>query len=341
MEVLLTGAFGNIGTSTLKELIRQGHKVRCFDLKTRANEKAARRFIERFNGQIEVVWGDLRRPEDIAAAVHGQEVVVHLAFIIPKLSVTGIESEEHPDWAREVNVGGTQNLLNAMKAQPDPPKIIFASSYHIYGRTQDQPPPRTVSDPVQPIEHYAHHKVECEHMVKASGLEWTILRLSATLPLAIKLDPAMFDVPLDNRMEFVHTRDVGLALANAVSSKEVWGKTLLIGGGPSCQLYYREIVQQILDAMGIGMLPEEAFSSTPFCTDWVDTTESQRLLRYQQRDFNDYVREMVALLGYRRHLIRVFRPIARYWLLRRSPYFARSKARWSKRRPATHPIVWG
>jgi len=313
--------------------------VRCFDLKTRVNEKAARRFIERFKGQIEVVWGDMRHQEDIASAVHGQEIVVHLAFIIPKLSVTGIESEEHPDWAREINVGGTQNLLNAMKAQPEPPRIIFASSYHIYGRTQDQPPPRTVSDPVQPIEHYAHHKVECEHKVRASGLEWTILRLSATLPLAIKLDPAMFDVPLDNRMEFVHTRDVGLALANAVSSGEVWGKTLLIGGGPSCQLYYREIVQQILDAMGIGMLPEEAFSSTPFCTDWVDTTESQRLLRYQQRDFNDYVREMVALLGYRRHLIRVFRPIARYWLLRRSPYFARSKAKWSKHRPATRPIV--
>jgi len=339
MKVLLTGAFGNVGTSTLEELLRQGHRVRCFDLKTRVNEKAARRFIERFKGQIEVVWGDMRHQEDIASAVHGQEIVVHLAFIIPKLSVTGIESEEHPDWAREINVGGTQNLLNAMKAQPEPPRIIFASSYHIYGRTQDQPPPRTVSDPVQPIEHYAHHKVECEHKVRASGLEWTILRLSATLPLAIKLDPAMFDVPLDNRMEFVHTRDVGLALANAVSSGEVWGKTLLIGGGPSCQLYYREIVQQILDAMGIGMLPEEAFSSTPFCTDWVDTTESQRLLRYQQRDFNDYVREMVALLGYRRHLIRVFRPIARYWLLRRSPYFARSKAKWSKHRPTTRPIV--
>ena len=28
--------------------------------------------------------------------------------------------------------------------------------------------------------------------------------------------------------------------------------------------------------------------STPFCTDWVNTTESQRLLNYQRRDLGDY-----------------------------------------------------
>jgi len=112
MKVLLTGAFGNIGKSTLEELVRQGHIVRCFDLKTRSNEKAARRYRDR----IQVVWGDLRRRADVAAAVRDQEVVIHLAFIIPKLSTTGFESEEHPDWAREINVGGTQNLIEAMKA---------------------------------------------------------------------------------------------------------------------------------------------------------------------------------------------------------------------------------
>ena len=186
MNVLLTGAFGNVGTSTLEELVRRGHTVQCFDLKTRANEKSARRFRD----QIEVVWGDLRRPQDVAAAVCDQEVVVHLAFIIPKMSATGVESEHRPGWAREINVGGTRNLLDKMQALPRPPKIIFASSYHVYGRTQDQPPPRTVWDPVQPIEHYSHHKVECERAVKTSGLEWAILRLSATLPLAMPMSPS-------------------------------------------------------------------------------------------------------------------------------------------------------
>jgi short-subunit dehydrogenase len=147
------------------------------------------------------------------------------------------------------------------------------------------------------------------------------------LPLAIKLDPGMFDVPLENRMEFVHTRDVGLALANAVESTEIWGKVLLIGGGPKCQYYYREIVEHVLDAAGVGMLPEEAFGSTPFCTDWMDTAESQRLLQYQQRDIGDYTRDMAALMGYWRHLARAFRPFVRAGLLKKSPFFQAARTR--------------
>lgn len=320
MKVLLTGTFGNIGTSTLEELVRQSYTVRCFDLKTKATEKVARKFRR----QAEVMWGDLRRPQDIATAVDDQDVVVHLAFIIPKMSATGVGSEEHPNWAREINVGGTRNLLDAMKALPRPPKIIFASSYHVYGRTQNQPPPRTVSDPVRPVEHYSRHKMECEEMIQSSGLEWAILRLSAALPMNMRLDAGMFDVPLDNRMEFVHTRDVGLAIANAVSSQDIWGKILLIGGGPHCQYYYREIAQRVLDATGVGMLPERAFGSTPFPTDWVDTTESQKLLNYQRRDLGHYIQEMRARLGFRHHLIQLLRPIVRHWLLNKSPYITHS-----------------
>jgi UDP-glucose 4-epimerase len=324
MNVLLTGAFGNIGTSTLQELLDQGHQVRCFDLETRANRLAARRLGRR----AEVMWGDLRRPEDVAAALEGQEVVIHLAFIIPKLSATGFESEDHPDWARAVNVGGTRNLLEAAAARPHPPRFLFASSYHIYGRTHDQPPPRTVDDPVQPLEHYAHHKVECEAMVRASGLDWAILRLAASLPIAMKLDPGMFDVPLDNRMEYVHTRDVGLAFANAVTCREVAGKVLLIGGGPRCQYTYREITGKVLAGMGLGPLPDEAFSAVPFPTDWLDTAESQRLLAYQRHTLDDYVRDMQGRLGARRHLVRASRPLVRYLLLSQSPHYRAGRDGW-------------
>jgi len=324
MNILLTGAFGNVGRSALEELIKRGHRVRCFDLKTRANKRVAAR-ARQFKGDMEVIWGDLRCPSDVVRAVQNQDVVVHLAFIIPKMSVTGIESEKRPDWARKINVGGTRHLLHAMAALRRPPRLIFSSSYHIYGRTQDQLPPRTVEDPICPIEYYSHHKAACERLVKLSGLEYAIFRLSATLPLAIQLDPGMFDVPLWNRMEFVHTRDVGLAIANGVVSDEIWGKTLLIGGGESCQYTYREIVQGILEAMGVGMLPEEAFGSTPFPTDWVDSTESQHLLRYQRRDLEDYAAEMVEMLGFKRRLIRWFRPLVRSWLLLKSPWYWRSK----------------
>jgi UDP-glucose 4-epimerase len=324
MKVMVTGAFGNVGTSTVEGLARQGHTVRCFDLKSKANVRAARKL----KGQTEVIWGDLRHRQDLARAVCDQEVVIHLAFIIPKLSATGFESEDHPDWAREINIGGTRNLLETMKAQPRPPRLVFASSYHIYGRTHDQPPPRTVLDPVQPIEHYACHKVECEELIRSSGLEWAILRLAASLPIAMKLDPAMFDIPLDNRMEYVHTRDAGLAFANAAGSPDVWGRILLIGGGPRCQYLYREITERVLEGLGLGPLPEEAFSSTPFPTDWLDTAESQRLLQYQRHTLDAYIQDMVSHLGPRRVLVRAFRPLVRTVLLKQSPYYHEGKPGW-------------
>lgn len=225
MNVLITGAFGNIGKGTVEALLCAGHRVTCLDLRTRANAKTARRMRRTYTERLTPRWGDLRRPTDVAQAVSGQDVVVHLAFIIPKMSATGIESEDQPDWAYEINVGGTRNLIESMEAQPHPPRLLFISSYHVYGLTQDQPPPRTIWDPVHPVEHYARHKVACEQMVRWSGLDWAIFRLAAALPLAIQLDPGMFDVPLDNRMEYVHSRDVALAIAHALECEEAWARS--------------------------------------------------------------------------------------------------------------------
>ncbi len=206
-----------------------------------------------------------------------------------------------------------------MEEQPSPGRLLFASSLHIYGRTQNQPPPRSVTDAPQPIEHYARHKVECEELVRSSSLMWTIYRLGAALPIQLVLDPDMFNVPLENRIEFVHTRDVGLAIANGLVNSEVWGRVWHIGGGADCQLYQREIVEGVLEAVGIGMLPEEAFTDVPFPTDWLDTSASEEVLQFQRHTLQDYIQELKGLLGYRRHFIQLLRPFIRAWLLKHSP----------------------
>lgn len=312
MKVLVTGAFGNIGTNALKKLLEHGHQVRCFDLKTKSNQKKAKRF----KGQIEPVWGDVSRPDDAAAAVKGQDIVIHLAFIMPPAS------EERPQWSREINVGGTQNLINAMKKLSPPPKIIFSSSFSVFGETQHLPPPRTASDPVQPIDNYTHHKVECENLLQESGLDWAVFRFAVVPPMSIGgFTPKVFDIPVDTRVEFVHPRDAGLALANAVSCEELWGKVWLIGGGPSGQLYYGDFIGRMLEAMGIGRLPDKAFGFASAYTDWLDTTESQRVLHYQQHSFEDLARETAAKLGYARYAVPLVRPLVRRWMLSKSPYF--------------------
>ncbi|MCJ7568631.1 MAG: NAD(P)-dependent oxidoreductase [Anaerolineales bacterium] len=314
MNVLLTGAFGNIGQSALDALITRGHQVRCFDLKTKVNKSIAKSYGQ----SVQIFWGDLRRIEDLREALRDIQVVVHLAFVIPTLSATGVSSETDPEWARENNVGGMNNLLEAMKQQPQPPKLLFSSSLHIYGKTQHLPPPRTVLEIPHPIEHYAKHKVECEEMIKRSGLTWTIFRLGASLPIRLVIDPAMFEVPLNNRIEFVHRRDVGLAIANGLEADEIWGKIWHIGGGPDCQLFQRELVEGVLESVGVGMLPEDAFTDEPYPTDWLDTEDSQRLLNFQRRTLSDYIEDVRKIVGFRRFFIILFRPIIRVWILSKS-----------------------
>lgn len=284
----------------------------CFDLKTGANRRAAREF----KGRVGVIWGDLRNREDAAIAVRDQDVVIHLAFIIPPLS------EMRPDWAREINVGGTRHLLDAIRAQPTPPRIIFSSSVAVFGPAGSQSSLRRASDPLRPTDHYTHHKVQCEEMVRSSDLTWTVLRLGAvSSPITAYIDPILFEISLDTPIEFVDVRDVGLAMANAVTCEAAWGRILLIGGGPDCQLSFREYVKCNLKAIGLRMLPEEAFGPRPFYTNWMDTTKSQQLLKYQRHPFAEYVEETRASLGYRRSLIRIVDPLIRYALCTRSPYY--------------------
>ena len=79
MRVLVTGAFGNIGSACLGELLRQGHTVRAFDIRSPRTEETARDF----RGHLEILWGDIRDYDAVEDAVRDQEVVIHLAAIIP------------------------------------------------------------------------------------------------------------------------------------------------------------------------------------------------------------------------------------------------------------------
>ena len=136
----------------------------------------------------------------------------------------------------------------------------------------------------------------------------------------------LFQLEPSSRLEFVHPRDVGLAVTNGVSSTEIWGKTLLVGGGSGCQLYYRDFIRQLTDVMGIRPLPDDAFALPPSSPmDWVDSAESQRLLNYQKHSFEDYVRDIRASMGSTRYLVRLFGPLIRRSILSQSPFLKQNK----------------
>ncbi|MFX0186573.1 MAG: NAD-dependent epimerase/dehydratase family protein [Candidatus Hodarchaeota archaeon] len=315
MSVLLTGAFGNVGLSTLKNLIHRNHKVRIFDIESSKNRKIAKKFEDK----VEIIWGDIRNKEDVEKAVSGQEVVIHLAAIIPPLA------DKQPKFAEEVNVGGIANLIEAMENQVKKPRLIFTSSIAIYGDRLESPFIK-VSDPPNPNsdDEYGKQKLKCENLIKNSRLEWLIFRLTyIASPNKLQIDALMFDLPLETCIEICHYKDVGFAIVNAIENNEVWGETMNIAGGKKCRIIYRELIARMLGLFGLGnhYLPSEAFNNCGSICGFMDTSKSQRLLQYQRHTLSDYFNEVKKKVRFLRFFATLVRPLARRYIIGKSPYY--------------------
>src|SRR5258708_4836102 len=97
--LLITGASGHLGANLVRRLVHDGHGVRV--LLRRPGNNAALDGLE-----VERVYGDLRDPSSLAAAVHGCDRIHHCAAL---LSTTAGNEREIFD----CNVIGTRNLLHA------------------------------------------------------------------------------------------------------------------------------------------------------------------------------------------------------------------------------------
>lgn len=322
MKVLLTGALGNVGLSTLAALLDEGHDVVAFDL----NSPKARKLASRLDGRVHVVWGDITDPISIRAALEGVDAVVHLAGIIPP------RVDEAPEVARRINVNGTRGLIEQMESSGTANRLVFASSQGVFGEFQDREPPLRVEMAVSPTDEYGRQKVACEHAIQQSRLQWSILRLAAVTPIHLighaREARIMFEFSPTARFEFLHPADAGTAFARAVACAEAIGKILHIAGGEKCRMTYYEFCNDLLSAIGIGPLPTEAFVRTEvprFFGDWLDTEESQRLLQYQTRGLTEQKADMRKDFGALVPAIRLLRPVVTWFCASRSPYLKENR----------------
>ncbi len=315
LKILLTGAFGNVGSSTLKEMLKRNYDIRIFDIKTRRNKRLAFKYKK----DVKIFWGDLRNYKDVEKAVSGTDLVIHVAAIIPPLA------DKKPKFAESVNVEGTENLIKIMESQPKKPKLIFTSSVAVYGDRLENPI-ITLEDKPNPNPHdeYAKQKLKCEEIIMNSSLEWAIFRLTYIVSLnKLQMDPLMFEMPLDTCVEICETNDVGLALTNAVENEEIWGNIMHIAGGERCRISYREYLNQMLDIFGIGFeeLPEEAFSRKGFHCGFMTTNRSQALLNYQRFTLDDYFNAVKKKVAVSRLFTIMFKPLLQKFLLNKSHYY--------------------
>ena len=128
-RVLITGGAGFIGCNLADRLASDGHRVRIYDALARPGvETNLDWLIERHGALIEPIIADIRDTDRLAAAARGVEAVFHFAA---QVAVTTSMTDPAADLA--INVLGTFNLLEAVRALPRPVPVIFASTNKVYG----------------------------------------------------------------------------------------------------------------------------------------------------------------------------------------------------------------
>ncbi|HVU72309.1 MAG TPA: NAD(P)-dependent oxidoreductase [Mycobacteriales bacterium] len=335
--VLVTGAWGLVGSHVVPELLRRGHRVVAVDLETRATRRRARRAG---GGDMEARWCDLTDEVAVGRLLDDVQpsAIVHLAGIIPPFTYA------NPGLARRVNVGATQAIVRAAERLPHPPRIVLASSLAVYGARN---PHRfddlvTAATPTNPVDSYGAHKVAAERIVTSSRLEWVVLRLGGVMTPYPRwnLDPELvrFEavMPADGRMHTIDVRDVARAFA-AASTTEAVNEVFLVAGDASHRIRQHELSSALIAAMGLpGGLPEgrpgDPDSETGwFPSDWMDTERSQQVLGYQHHSLPEMLATSRAKVGPVRHVLRPFTPVVRRVLARRSPY---------RRTPGQYAEIW-
>jgi nucleoside-diphosphate-sugar epimerase len=292
-NILVTGATGSVGFEVLKELSRRidRYHIRLLSLDTVGERKILKPFVN----NVEIIWGDICNLDDVNRAVSGADVVLHLAAIIPPLA------DQQPQLAFDVNVGGTRNILMALRKQPDQPTLIFASSVSVYGdRVND--PYINVGDPLISSvgDEYARTKIQAEEMVRVSGLSWTVFRLCGILTSKLKIQPLMFHMPLETALEWCHGSDAGLALVNAIESDAIGEKIFNLGGGETCRISARNFLNEMLPMFGIQptLIPAYAFAIQNFHSGYyADSHKLNDLLHFQRKSLREYFSEVRTMIS--------------------------------------------
>ena len=127
--VLITGGAGFIGCNLADRLLESGRSVLLLDNMSRPGVERNMQFLRRKHGSCaQLELADVRDRYSLRSALAGAQQVYHFAA---QVAVT--TSLRQPMHDFEVNARGTLNLLEELRALPDPPPLLFTSTNKVYG----------------------------------------------------------------------------------------------------------------------------------------------------------------------------------------------------------------
>jgi len=226
MKIFIAGGTGFVGGHLKSELLNRGHELRLLIHKHSSGNETG----------VEHVEGDVTNPESLLKALSGCDATINLVGIIREYSSLGVTFEK-------LHVQATASLLAATRKSG----IRRYLQMSALGTR-----PGAVSG-------YHKTKFRAEELVRASGLDWTILRPSLIygsgdefvnmLAAQLRLAPVMPVIGNGRyRLQPIHAADVSRCFALALEMPETIGNCYELCGND--RMSFDELLDIIAAAIG-------------------------------------------------------------------------------------------
>ncbi len=255
---LVTGAAGFIGSTVVEELCERGCEVRALVRYTSHGGRGWLTDVEPTrSGQLEVIHGDVRDPDQMRRVVRSCDTVFHLAALI------GIPySYVSPRQNLDTNATGTLNLLEAAREE-GVARFVHTSSSEVYGSAQYVP--INEEHPLVGQSPYSATKIAADQLVmsymRSFELPAVIVRpfntfgprqsMRAVIPTIITQALWSDQIrlgSLDTTRDFTFVRDTAGGLLQAAGAGGVEGGVFNLGFGADIAI--GELAQMIRELVG-------------------------------------------------------------------------------------------
>ena len=228
LSVLLTGATGFVGGYVARHAVERGHRLRALVRKIDAADTLVQQGVE-------VVEGDITRPQSLEEAANGCDVVIHLVGII----------REKPPVATfdGVHTRGTIRVLEAAE-RAGAKKFVQMSA--LGARADGTAYQRTKFEAEEVVRRSEiPHVIFRPSIVVGAGGEFIelLLRMLRALPVAPVIGDGRY------RLQPVDVEDVAAVFVQAAERDDVAGECFEIGGPH--KLTYNRVLEIVCEEYGL------------------------------------------------------------------------------------------
>ena len=225
MKIFISGGTGFVGGHLTRELLSRGHELRLLVHRRGKTAEA-----------VEQIEGDVTSLDSFEAGLGGCQAVINLVGIIREFPARGVTFER-------LHVQATANMLAAAK-KAGVRRYLQMSAL---GSRPDA------------VSAYHKTKFRAEELVRASGLEWSVMRPSVIygpkdafinmLAGQLRMAPVMPIIGDGRyRLQPIHADDVARCFALALERPETIGQCYELCGND--RLSYLELLDAVASAMG-------------------------------------------------------------------------------------------